>query len=314
MLSLNSFVRASQEKQIDLDAVMVIQDGITLGLQRLDDMIYHNVFSIAKSFLVTGIGMAVDEGLLSLEDKPVDMFKEYLPEGYDKRWDKVTLIHLMTMTSGHGQPFLMAAERKKLKDVNSDYSEAAKKEWLVHAFSCPMSYEPGEKFSYGNLAPYVAGRMLEKAVGMSVCDYLYQKLWEPMHVKKPHWGTDPAGHTFPASDLYLDIADMIKLGELYLKDGVYEGRRYLSSEWVQAATGMQVDSSVINPPGYGDDELCGYGYYFWHNSKGGFRAYGREGQFVIVLPEKKAVIATQAMHHNVQDVLDLVWEHIEPQL
>ncbi len=78
-----------------------------------------------------------------------------------------------------------------------------------------MMYEPGKKFSYGNLAPYVAGRMLGKAVGMSVCDYLYEKFWKRAGTAKPRWGTDSKEHTFPVSDLFLDIADTAKLGQLY---------------------------------------------------------------------------------------------------
>lgn len=93
------------------------------------------------------------------------------------------------------------------------------------------------------------------------------------------------------------------------------GQRYLSEEWVKMATFNHVDSTYINPGGYAKDEECGYGFYFWHNSyPDSYRAYGREGQFVIVLPDKNAVIATQSMHSNVQQILDVIWEEILPEL
>lgn len=300
-----------------MDAVMVVQNNTILGLHRFSDTIVHNVFSVAKSHTATAIGFAIEEGKLKLEDKPVEMFADIIPEDIDPRWKDVTLYHLLTMTSGHGQPHLMVADRKKLRGESEEkVSQEMMDEWLLFAFSCPMKYEAGEKFSYGNLAPYVAGRMLEKAVGMSICDYLYEKFWKHTGMDKPRWDADSAGHTFAASDLYLDIVDMVKLGQLYAAGGVYQGTRYLSEEWVKMAGEKHVDSSHINPAGNAIDEEAGYGFYFWrnHGAENSYRCYGREGQFVIILPEKNAVIATQAMNSDVQPVIDTVWECILPQL
>lgn len=316
MFSLREFVAAAKNQNIGMDAVMVIQNDRILGLHRFTEDILHNVYSVSKTYTATGIGMAVEEGLLSLDDKPCDFFRDILPSTVDPRWEKVTLRHLITMTSGHGKAFLMADERKMLRgEVSRDIDEDMKKEWLRFAFTKPMEYEPGEQFCYGNLAPYVAGRMLEKATGMTMLDYLYKKMWEPLHIEKPRWDTDTNGHTFPASYLFLDIVDMITLGQIYLGKGEFQGKRFFSEEWANEVMSVHVSSNVICPSGCARDETAGYGYYMWKNQAAeGFRAYGREGQFVIILPEHNAVVATQAMHHNVQDVLDLVWEYILPQL
>lgn len=317
MFSLESFVKKASEKEINMDAVMVLQEDRILGLHRFHEPILHNVFSVAKSHTATAIGFAIDEGKLKLTDKPVEVFADIIPEDIDPRWNDVTLYHLLTMTSGHGKPHMMVVDRQKLRgETEEKVSQEMMDEWLLFAFQCPMVYQAGEKFNYGNLAPYVAGRMLEKAVGMSILDYLYEKMWKPMGVEKPRWDADPSGHTFAASDLYLDIVDMAKLGQLYAGKGVYKGRRYLSEEWVTEAMKNQVSTTAINPGGPAVDEEAGYGFYFWQNDgvKGTCRCYGREGQYVIILPEKHAVIATQAMHSNVQQVMDLVWEEILPQL
>ena len=107
---------------------------------------------------------------------------------------------------------------------------------------------------------------------------------------------------------------MIKLGQIYFGKDAFERHRYLSEDWVVATTQNHVASDVINPTGEAA-EHCGYGYYIWMNSvPGTYRAYGRERQFVIVLPERDVVIAVQTMHHDVQEILDLVWETILPQL
>lgn len=309
MLSLDSFINSTQEQNINMDAVAVIKDDVLLGLHRFTDDVVHNVFSVAKSHTATAIGFAIDEGKLNLTDKPVDLFADILPADIDPRWNDVTLYNLLTMSTGHGGAHLMVVDRKKLREEKAE-------EWLDFAFTRPLVCNAGEKFTYGNLAPYVAGRMLEKAVGMTICDYLYEKMWKRMGVKKPRWDTDLAGHTFAASDLYLDILDMAKLGQLYASGGCYRGERYLSENWIKQAGMKHIDSSVLNPGGYGIDEEAGYGFYFWmnHEVEGSYRCYGREGQFVIILPEKNAVIATQAMHSNVQPILDAVWKNILPQI
>ena len=315
MFTLEGFIAKAKENNIGVDAVMAIQDDAILGLHRFNGPIKHDVFSVAKTFTVSGIGAAIDEGLMTLDDKPTEYFKDILPADLDERWYDVTLENLITMCSGHAKPHFMVVDRVRLRGQKDPFPEDIMAEWLKFAFGCPMVYNAGEKFNYGNLAPYVAGRMLEKATGMTVLDWVYNKIWQPLGVEKPSWDTDNSGHTFPASDLLLDITDMIKIGQIYLGGGEYKGHRYLSKEWVENATRKHVDSAVINPGGYGIDEEAGYGFYIWMNHiEGSYRAYGREGQFVIVIPDKNAVIATQSMHHDVQQILDLVWEHIYPQL
>ena len=307
MINLESFISAVKEQNINMDAVAVIKDDCVLALHRFSDDTVHNVFSVAKSHTATAIGFAIDEGKLSLTDKPVDFFADILPADIDPRWNDVTLYNLLTMSTGHGAAHLMVVDRKMLH-------EKGEREWLTFAFTRPLVCEPGKEFRYGNLAPYVAGRMLEKAVGMTICDYLYEKMWKPMGVKKPRWDADPAGHTFAASDLYLDIVDMAKLGQLYVSGGKYNGERLLSEKWVKAAGSKHYDTYVMNPGGYCADEEAGYGFYFWMNSdpEGSYRCYGREGQFVIILPEQNAVIATQAMNSNVEPILAAVRKHILP--
>ena len=114
MFSLEKFINVSKEKNLNMDAVMVVQDDTILGLHRFSDTVIHNVFSVAKSHTATAIGFALEEGKLRLEDKPVDMFADILPDAIDPHWKKITLFHLLTMTTGHGQPHLMAADRKIL--------------------------------------------------------------------------------------------------------------------------------------------------------------------------------------------------------
>ena len=315
MFTLEPLIQAAADRQIRLHAVMVVKDDELLGAHRFSDERFYNVYSVTKSFTATAIGMGIDEGLLSLSDRPVDVFADLLPDTADPRWEKVTLRNLLTMTTGHQGAYLMAADRKFLRGETADkVDDAVRKEWLLYVFSRPMEIEPGTEFHYGNLGPYVAGRMLERAAGASLRDYLYERLWRPMGTKLPQWETDVSGHTFPASGLYLDIEDMTKFGLFCLHGERYDGMQLVSGEWIELAASRQVDCHPISRNPAAEDEKSGYGFSFWMNSRDGYRAYGRESQFVLVLPKKNAVVSIQADHSNVQQVMDLFWEYIYEQM
>lgn len=314
MFSVQEFEEKIEENHIHLCSYMIVQRDEVLAKKKISKKNKHNVYSIAKSYLSLAIGMAIDDGLLTLQDKPWEMFRDLFPENMDERWKRVTLEHLLTMSSGHGTPYMMAEDRKMLRSDDSLIDPEMKEEWLKYAFTRPLEYDPGEKFLYGNQNPYIAGRMLEKVTGMTVCDYLYERLWKPMGLTKPRWETDNAGHTFTASDLYLDIESLTKLGQVYLGNGTYHGIRFVSEDWIRKSTSVHIQSSCLSPNGGADDELQGYGYYFWKNTKEGYRANGKMGQLILVLPEKEAVVTVQARHLSSQQILDIIWETVYTRL
>ena len=129
MINLECFITAVKEQNINMDAVAVIKDDCVLALHRFSDDTVHNVFSVAKSHTATAIGFAVDEGKLSLTDKPVDFFADILPADIDPRWNDVTLYNLLTMSTGHGAAHLMVVDRKMLR-------EKGEREWKIRTLLC----------------------------------------------------------------------------------------------------------------------------------------------------------------------------------
>ncbi len=306
---LDGFVRKAEEKGIRLFAAQVISRGETLDRRHFDDEAFHNVYSAAKSVLSTGVGIALDRGLMGLGDRPADYFPEFMGPDPDPRWDRVTLRHLLTMTSGHGRSYMMEKQRRELEKTPE-----GRQDWLAHVFSLPMEYEPGSAFVYGNQCPYLAGRMLEKAVGADLETWLGQEVFDPLGLPRPRWEKDPFGHLIGATGLWMRVEDMAALGWLYADGGLWQGKRILSEGYIRAASSRQAPSRPISPGGGSREEEQGYGYWFWINEGEGFRAYGRESQFILVLPETGAVIALQADHHDTPETLALIRETICPLL
>ena len=302
---LCEFLKRVDAEGIRLHGVCVFQHNEEADTHAYSPDMPRNIYSVSKSFLSTAIGILLEDGALKLTDRPVDFFPENLPAKIHPWYEKLELRHLLTMTSGHPRALLHERERGTLQEAD----------WIRFVFSQRLVSMPGESFMYSNGSSYLAGCMAEKAAGMKLKDFLYEKAFAPMHIPYPEWEECPMGHTFAASRLKLKLADMIKLGVLYLHRGNYQGVQIVSGDWVDTATSFQAASRQISAFGTGEDENFGYGYQFWLcRYPGIYRAFGRLGQFVIVVPEKDAVIATSAQEKNEQAILDAVWDTILPAL
>ena len=244
----------------------------------------RNIYSHTKSFMSTAAGIALKEGALTLEDPLVHYFPEKVPDVHQKMLREINVRHLLTMSSGFGQAYLMIDDRRKGVGL-PDY--------LEYMLSRQVMKRPGTEFCYSTADSHLAGLMLAKAVGKRLDVYLYEKLFEPLGIGYPIWECDPQGNVNGGSGLFMNITDMMKLGQLYLADGVWKGKRLLSSLWVKEATRRQIDT-----PG-GDSWNCGYGYQFWMMpEKGAYRADGAFGQITFVLPEQGYVVAVQCSEYG----------------
>lgn len=246
----------------------------------------RNIYSHTKSFICTAAGIAIDEGKLSLTDRPADFFGEKLPKDYDKNIQNITLHDLLCMSSGFGIQMLMGDSRR----AGEGYPD-----YIAYMFSKPVIHKPGTAFMYSNGDTYLAGRMVEKAVGKPLQQYLYERILRPLGIRYPAMDTDPEGHVFGATGLYLYLTEMIKLGMLYLGDGVYKGQRIVSSKWVNLATQKHLDCGPHDP----DPWHIGYGYQFWMSPfPRAYRADGAYGQITTVLPQKGLVVSIQCPEHG----------------
>jgi len=280
--ALLDFVTQVQTQKLGVEAVAVADGEKLLFEHHFVPSAPRCIYSHTKSFTSTAVGMAIAEGKLSLTDKPVDFFPESLPDNLDPRWHEVTLRDCLMMSSGVEQALLMWARRSH----GEGFPDFAK-----YIFSHPIVAAPGTHHFYNNGDTYLCGRMVEKVTGKTMVAYLYEKLFEPMGIGYPTWEMDPQGHSFGASGLFLTIDHMIKLGQLYVADGKWQGRQLLDPAWVKAAGAKHIETPSEIP---NDRWLCGYGYQFWKlGYPGAFRADGAYGQITAILPEKGLAVSVQ---------------------
>lgn len=292
-MDLSGFIRVASP--LRALGVIVSRDGQEVARHTWEGACRRNIYSATKSFTSAAVGIAVREGLLSLDEKLTDAFAEDLPEEISENLKKATVRDLLTMCLGQGKGFLMGEDRPYYENPD----------WAKLALAQPFVYEPGTHFVYNNAGPYLAGLLVQRRAGCDLVHYLMPRLFKPMGIQLPTWETDPLGNNFGAGGLFLTLDELHKFGLLYLQDGKWNGRQLVPAEWVHQSASRQVEN--------GRDPY-GYGYLFWGGDKGSFRADGKYGQFTILLRDKNAVVTVTAESRQADQLLQAVFDEIYPQL
>jgi len=290
-MNLEHFIEATREK--GMLGVMTIQDGEVLAEGNIGDKERRNIYSGTKSFTSAAVGLAVREGLISLDEKIVDCFPDEVPENPSENLKLLRVRHLLTMQMGHDREYLMGYERPFLNF----------RDWPRYALAQEIPVRPGTAFLYDNVPPYLAGVLVERRAGCDLADYLYPRLFRPLGIPKPTWERDPDGHCFGAGGMMLALWEYARFGQLYAQGGVYGGRRIVSEEWVQESAKKHAETREH-----------GYGYLFWRGPHNSFFASGKYGQFSVIFPEKKAVIAAVSESRDGNAILNAIYELLYPQL
>ena len=285
-----------------IDSVIVVRHGRVIAEQwwpPADAVTPHVMWSISKSFTSMAVGLAIEDGLLTLDDAIVTLLPDAAPAEPDARLAAMTVRHLLTMTSGH-------AEESLPDDARLPHTDWAR--WILNQ---PVPYEPGTHFVYNSGATYLLSAIIQRLTGHGLLDYLRPRLFEPLGIRDATWLSSPQGIDVGGWGLSVTTEDLATFGQLLLRHGEWNGAQLVPAAWVDAATAWQVpNASEPEPKDWGQ----GYGYQFWQCRHGAYRADGLGGQLCVVLPDADVVVAVTAWLTDMQSELDLVWDYLLPAL
>lgn len=256
----------------------------------------HMLFSLSKSFTSTAVGLAVAEGLFTVDDFVLSYFTEFAPAAPGLYLETMRIRHLLSMNTGHSEDTLPALLSRE--DGN----------WRRAFLECPVTNPPGSLFCYNTGATYMLSAIVQQVTGQRVVDYLQPRLFDPLGIAAPRWDVCPAGINTGGWGLNLRTEDIARFGQLYLQKGRWGEEQLLPEAWVKTATTFHSDNSMRESP----DWQQGYGYQFWMCRHGAYRGDGAFGQYCIVMPEQDAVLALTSGVRDLQAVLDAVWEILLP--
>ena len=304
-----SYLQAVADHNEDLHSVMVLQHGKVLEEKFFQGDSAHILNSVSKTFTSTAVGFAISEGLLALDEKIVDIFPELVTENVSDTMKRVTVRNLLTMNSGHG------TEPASVRRSN---------DWVQAFLESHLDYEPGTCYCYNSYGTYVLSAAVQKRSGQKVVDYLDTRLWQPLGIEKPRWQESPAGINTGGWGLYLKTEDLARMGLCILNGGKFGGKQVIPANWVTEMGKYQVPSVNAGVNQYQavergmdpteNDWMQGYGYQMWRCRHNAFRADGANGQYIIIIPEKDAVIVTTANIRDMAEELNLIWDYLLPAL
>ena len=249
-------------------------------------------WSTAKSIASTLIGMLVDDGRLSL-DEPLGF--DFLPKGAaaaetDPR-SAITLRHALNMSSGlqtvdnGGQEYAVGSGMSYWAGASS--VEGARRRALIR--------EPGANWDYENYDTLLAVYAMKRALGSEKAYHEFPRkhLLDRIGMRNTLLSTDRFGDFILSSQVYTNARDLARFGLLYLRNGLWNGERLLSEEWIDF---------VRTPAPSTADRGNFYGGQFWlvpdergDVPRNAYSTAGNRGQYVVIVPSHDLVIVRRGL-------------------
>ena len=281
----------AEDPTLRMHSVMIVRNGnvvceTAFGTQ--DICVPRATFSACKSIVALAVGILMDDGLLQTDDRLLDLFPQQGTLVSRRLMKDLTVKHLLQMQSG---------------DQFSEAASMTQTDWL-QGFFASASLIGSQKFHYNSLNTYILSRIVCQVSGLSLSQFLSERLFEPMGIRDFYWECCPEGFEKGGWGLYLRAEDLAKLGQLILDGGLWNGKQLISSQFLDCATKAQVST----PTSCGDYD---YGWQFWvHREKNIVLFNGMLGQNVMCFRDSGIVVVSHAGNEEVFQQ-SLYFSHVE---
>jgi CubicO group peptidase (beta-lactamase class C family) len=306
-----------------LDTLLRNTNTVAFIVIRNDSVLYENYwddyqpnskipsFSVAKSFVSTLVGIAIDEGFIKNTSEPIT---SYIPEWLEKGelYQKITIQDCLDMASGLDNGENYGGVNMFTPMVRMYYGTNLEKE----IFNAEIGFPRGA-FNYQSINTQVLAMVVERATGKKIQDYIVEKIWQPLGMKyDASWSVDSKKRETVKAFAALNAApiDFAKLGRLFLNQGNWNGTQVISKDWVQTTTDFEnlyqngyknqwwasvvtkIFTDSLKAVEYKNANLqttkmSSKGNIHWLQDYGkAYRAEGILNQFIFVRPDKNLII------------------------
>lgn len=328
---LNSFIDSLISlPDVDVHHLMILRHGKVISEHhaapyRATDL--HTLYSASKTVTGLAVGLAVDDGLLTVDDKVSKFLRDKMPAKLSPALDSLTVRDLLIMASGRKEDLSIFA---------------GDKDWLTTWFAGDFD-TPGEQFSYDSMCTHALATIVTRLTGKPMLEYVRERIFTPLHITQADWELAPDSIEAAGWGLRLHTESEAKLGQLMLQGGKWNGRQLISQEWIDALSQHQISTSSAQEPelslwqrfvkwlrslwhalravftGYNiDDYYLGYGYQtkaIQHPRAESYFAAGYGGQLIYVVPKLDLVVVINGRAANYGDELNTIYyKFIEPLL
>ena len=284
-----------------ITSVLIAVDGALAHEQYFDSAgrdALRNTRSATKTIASVLVGIAVDKGIISNAKEPV---ARYFPElrplaNPDARKDSITIEDFMTMTS------LLECDDNNSFSRGHEERMYLVEDWTRFTLDLPIRGFPawvskpedspyGRAWSYCTAGVTTIGAVLERAAGEPLDNWARRVLFDPLGVGAVAWQFAPTGTAMTGGGLAMRSRDLLRIAQLFLDGGTYDGSQIVSSDWVEAS---------LRPRAFVRPDME-YGYLWWLPTINGERAFmmtGNGGQKVIAFPALNAAAAITTTNYG----------------
>lgn len=273
---------ATSVNDLDLHGILIARKGKLVFEQYFNGMHRnqpHDTRSASKSMASLLVGASMQAGFeVSPQTK---VYESVSPDvttmTLDARKD-MTLEHLLTMSSGF---YCDDNDDDAPGNENTMQEQQGEPDWYRYTLALPMAYEPGETAIYCSANSNLIGAVLRATTGQPVSELFAQHIAQPLDIKRYYLGLQPTGEVYLGGGAQWLPRDFMKIGQLMLNNGTWNGKRIVSKQWVKNSIASQVEIDGRE-----------YGYQWWiteypykDRSVRAFFAGGNGGQVVMGIPE-----------------------------
>jgi CubicO group peptidase (beta-lactamase class C family) len=244
----------------------------------------HTMQSVTKTITSVIIGIAIMRGDFpsDLDTPAIKFFADQRVANLDDRKRRITLRHLLTMTSGiEWHEDLHPSDPRNSVDIME-----SRHDWVQYAIDPPMATEPGTVWAYSSGSTQLLSYIFKHATGKKIDEYAGEYLFKPLNIRY-HWKLTPTGLPDTEGGLYLSYRDLAKIGYLFLNNGKWNAQQIVSSEWVKTSITPHV--STIETP-------AKFGYNWWLHPYGNdqeqfaWAAHGFGQQHLVIFPDYHLIV------------------------
>lgn len=297
---IHAFFSQMKNQRNKLHSALLVKDGDLIVEEYLNGELVdrpHKLRSVTKSIRSLLLGIAIEQGIIrSLDDPILKYLTNYsLQKNLDPRKNKITIRHLITMSTG------LDCNDWDKKSKGQEDRVYKQKDWIQYTLDLPLVHEPGQVSYYCSMGSVLLAEIISQASGMSIQNFADIYLFQPLDITNIDWVHTANKNVIPAAmRLKMTSRDLAKIGLLVLNRGKWKDTQVISEQWINESTSTHKYIGSMR-----------YGYLWWNISfRVGDKVYdsvvatGNGGQYIMIVPEQNMVgVFTGGAYNSEEDKL-----------